>query len=589
MRAVWMAVDALCWIVAVVATMNVRPQPVAFELLPGAWVPLTAAAVQLGAGLFLGPYLVPHVRGSYEEVASLVRTSLLSGIALFLLAVAVPALAIPTFVPLLATAQAVVLMLAARLLIRSYRGHRAGRRNVRDRVIVLGAGVAGRRLVDNMIRDDASHLRPVAVLDDERAHRRMRIEGVPVHSTDENLVELARRTSATHLVVAVPHIEPDELRALRARADAAHLKVKVLPPLGDWVREEPSAVDLRDINLEDLLGRRAVQLDQCAIRRLLEGKVVLVTGAGGSIGSELCRQIAEFGNCRLVMLDRDESALHWTQMSIAGHALLDRDDLVLADIRDGERLMRRFAEVNPDVVIHTAALKHLSLLERYPEEAWSTNVQGTLNVLRASAAVGVRHFVNISTDKAADPTSVLGYAKRVGERLTAHYSALTGQSYVSVRFGNVLGSRGSVIPAFTEQIRRGGPVTVTHPDIERYFMLIPEACQLVLQASTLEHDGQAMVLDMGRPVRIADVAREMIRISGEDVKIEFTGLRPGEKLKEDLFFDWEACRVTRHPLIRVVDVPGLAPEDLPEGPADGSNALVTLRGLCAERGELRHT
>src|SRR5690606_21515019 len=209
-----------------------------------------------------------------------------------------------------------------------------------------------------------------------------------------------------------------------------------------------------------------------------------------SIGSELCRQISAFNPARLVMLDRDESALHAAQLSLTGRALLHGEDLLLANIRDAETLRNHFAEIKPDVVFHAAALKHLSLLERYPAEAWKTNVLGTLNVLDAAARAGVGTFVNISTDKAASPTSVLGYSKRVAERLTAHYAATQAGRYVSVRFGNVLGSRGSVIPAFTEQICRGGPVTVTHPEVERYFMLVTEACQLVLQASTMDRDGQ---------------------------------------------------------------------------------------------------
>jgi FlaA1/EpsC-like NDP-sugar epimerase len=341
------------------------------------------------------------------------------------------------------------------------------------------------------------------------------------------------------------------------------LKVKVLPPIQEWMRRtDPGTADLRDLNLEDLLGRRAVELDQDAISDHLSGKVVLVTGAGGSIGSELCRQIARFNPARLVMLDRDESGLHAVQLSMTGRGLLEGEDLLLADIRDEARLRNAFAEIRPDVVFHAAALKHLSLLERYPQEAWQTNVLGTRNVLQAAAAAGVGTFVNISTDKAASPTSVLGCSKRTAERLTAHYAETQPGRYVSVRFGNVLGSRGSVIPAFTEQIRRGGPVTVTHPDVERYFMLIPEASQLVLQAGAIGRDGQVMVLDMGTPVRIVDVARELISLSGRDVDIQYTGLRPGEKLTEVLFTGGEDQRQSGHPLMTAVDVPALDPAAL---------------------------
>ncbi|QIM21555.1 polysaccharide biosynthesis protein [Phycicoccus sp. HDW14] len=261
---------------------------------------------------------------------------------------------------------------------------------------------------------------------------------------------------------------------------------------------------------------------------------------------------------RLVLLDRDESALHAVQLDLDGEGLLQNENIVLADIRDLSTLRRRFREHRPDIVFHAAALKHLPLLERFPAEAWQTNVLGTLNVLTAAEEVGVGTFVNVSTDKAADPTSVLGYSKRVAERLTAGFAERGDGRYLSVRFGNVLGSRGSVVPAFTAQIRRGGPVTITHPDVRRYFMLIPEACQLVMQAATMEAAGEVLVLDMGEQVKIVDLARTLISMSGQpDVEIAFTGLRPGEKLAEDLFGQADDHRVTTHELITATDVPPL--------------------------------
>ncbi|MGL5853248.1 MAG: UDP-N-acetylglucosamine 4,6-dehydratase family protein, partial [Phycicoccus sp.] len=310
-----------------------------------------------------------------------------------------------------------------------------------------------------------------------------------------------------------------------------------------------------------------ISLDMAAIAEQIGGKRVLVTGAGGSIGSELCRQISRFGPARLLMLDRDESGLHATQLSVEGQALLDSDDLLLCDIRDVEALRAVFERTRPQVVFHAAALKHLTMLERYPEEAMKTNVVGTLNVLEAARLVDVETFVNISTDKAAQPTSVLGWSKRVAERYTANYDRDHAGRYVSVRFGNVLGSRGSVIPAFMEQIQRGGPVTVTHPEVERYFMLIPEACQLVLQAAAIGAGGEVMVLDMGRPVKILEVANTMIELSGRtDVDIVFTGLRLGEKLSEELFSPGEDARPTGHPLITHVPVPPLSAR--PSEPAE---------------------
>ncbi|WP_256842938.1 polysaccharide biosynthesis protein [Ornithinimicrobium cryptoxanthini] len=564
-RALWIGVDGLTWVIAIIATLLTRLS-LEGHILTSAntWlVAVGAGAIHAVVGTIFGPYMVHHVRGSFEEVTSVVRAAVVTGLVLLAAAFTFDTTFLPRSVPFLATALAIVLMLATRFTIRTYRSRQAGSRKSHGRVIIFGAGLAGRRLAHNMLHDDRSELVPVAFLDDDRRKRRLRVEGVPVLGIGADLVEVARRTSATHVVVAIPSADSELLRDARALAEAAGLKIKVLPPLNDWVNaSDPQGSDLRDLNLEDLLGRHAVQLDQDAIHDHLTGKVVLVTGAGGSIGSELCRQIASFNPARLIMLDRDESALHAVQLSLSGQALLEGDDLLLVNICDGEALSAHFAEHRPDVVFHAAALKHLSLLERFPLEAWKTNVLGTLNVLQAAADCGVGTFVNISTDKAASPTSVLGRSKRIAERLTAHYAKTEMGRYVSVRFGNVLGSRGSVIPAFTEQIRRGGPVTVTHPEVERYFMLIPEACQLVLQAGAIGHDGRAMVLDMGAPVKIVDVANELIALSGKPIEVTFTGLRPGEKLSEDLFTHGEEHLETGHPMMAAVRVPNIAPDEV---------------------------
>ena len=290
-------------------------------------------------------------------------------------------------------------------------------------------------------------------------------------------------------------------------------------------------------------------IDADAVASYITGRRVLVTGAGGSIGSELCRQLARFEPAQLLKLDRDESGLHAVQLSIHGRALLDGDDLLLGDIRDRERVRELFEHHRPEVVFHAAALKHLPLLESNPVEGWKTNVEGTQNVLDAAEAVGVTHFVNVSTDKAANPTSVLGYTKRLTERLTADKGATASGTYVSVRFGNVLGSRGSVLPAFREQAAQGGPITVTHPDITRYFMLVDEAALLVVNAGAIGRDGEVLILDMGEPVRIADVAQRFASQHVPPLEIVFTGLRPGEKLHEDLVADDEDGERPFHPMI----------------------------------------
>lgn len=358
----------------------------------------------------------------------------------------------------------------------------------------------------------------------------------------------------------------------RAGTDAStnhSVPTPAAPPVGRSSGEamppaKPRVGPAKVLDERDLLGRLEIDSDDRGIAAIVTGRRVLVTGAGGSIGSELCRQLHRFAPESLIMVDRDESALHAVELSIAGRALFESRDVVVADIRDRERMLEVFGEHRPHVVFHAAALKHLPLLELYPGEGWKTNVGGTRNVLDAAAAVEVERFVNVSTDKAADPTSVLGHTKKVAERLTAHAAHRTRLPYVSVRFGNVLGSRGSVLEAFRSQAARGGPLTVTHPEATRYFMLIEEAVHLVLQAATIGGAGEALILDMGTPVRIDDVARRIAAESTEPVEIVYTGLRPGEKLHERLVGADEVGQTRIHPLISHVAVTPLDPGRLDE-------------------------
>nr|WP_272955425.1 nucleoside-diphosphate sugar epimerase/dehydratase [Pedococcus badiiscoriae] len=466
---------------------------------------------------------------------------------------------VPRSVPFTAPAFAMLGMFAARFIIRSIRTRQAALHDGDDqRAIVFGAGEAGRRLTRSLIRDLGSGYTPVALLDDDSAKARLRVEGVKVRGTRTAMGKVAQKHGADTLIIALPQAEARTIRELTLLGEDAGLDVLTLPPVREIIGGRPTAGDLRNVDVADLLGRRPVELDMAVIAEQIAGKRVLVTGAGGSIGSELCRQIARFGPSKLFMLDRDESGLQSTQLSLHGNGLLDSDEIVLADIRDVETMRHAFESARPDIVFHAAALKHLPLLEAHPLEAWKTNVIGTMNVLHAASGVGVGTFVNISTDKAANPTCVLGYSKRIAERITADFSHRFPGRYVSVRFGNVLGSRGSVVHAFTAQIQLGGPITVTHPDVERYFMLIPEACQLVLEAASIGSDGEVMVLDMGEQVKIVEVAHTLIRMSGRrDIDIVYTGLRPGEKIGEELFSDHEARRPTSHSLVASVQVPAI--------------------------------
>ncbi|GAA2743661.1 nucleoside-diphosphate sugar epimerase/dehydratase [Terrabacter aerolatus] len=543
---------------------------------------------QMLAGYLVGPYSISHVLGSFEEIVELTTSTAIVTALLFLWSLVVSPPVIPRGVPLTAGALAIATMFALRFVVRTVRSHKAMQTAAERRAIVFGAGEAGRRLLRSMKYDGAGSFVAVALLDDDPSKHRLRLEGLRVRGTRDDIAAIAERFKADTLVLALPNAEAPTLRDLAARAADAGLDVVSLPPLKDIMGGRPTPNDLRDLDVADLLGRRPIELDTTAIAEQISGRRVLVTGAGGSIGSELCRQIARFGPSRLFMLDRDESGLQGTEMSLSGHGLLDSDDLILADIRDPEALAEAFERACPEVVFHAAALKHLPLLEAHPLEAWKSNVIGTLNVLTAAEAVGVSTFVNISTDKAANPTCVLGYSKRLAERLTADFAGRASGRYVSVRFGNVLGSRGSVVHAFTAQIEMGGPITVTHPDVRRYFMLIPEACQLVLEAASIGVDGEVMVLEMGEQVKILEVAETLIRMSGRrDIDVVFTGLRPGEKLGEELFSPTEERRKTDHPLVDSVGVPQMAPSlvlDHPMQRADEALEVMQREAFSTQSG-----
>ena len=417
---------------------------------------------------------------------------------------------------------------------------------------------------------------PVGILDDDDEKRNLEISGVDVLGPVAQLPEIAARLKATAVLIAVPSAEGAFIRSVTEVAEGADLIVYVLPPV-DQLFGSIKATDIRPVAHEDLLGRQPAAIDTSAIANYITGRRVLVTGAGGSIGSEICRQLIKFKPSDVFMLDRDESGLHGAQLSIQGRALLEDPHLVLADIRDRERIDEIFASIRPEVVFHTAALKHLPLLEMHPDEGWKTNVGGTLNLLDAAGRHGVTRFVNISTDKAAAPRSVLGWTKRITERLTAHANTLSSTEFVSVRFGNVLGSNGSVLKSFEAQAANGGPITVTHPDITRFFMTIEEASRLTIHAGAIGEPGEIMILEMGQPVKILDVARRFANQHKPPLEIVFTGLRHNEKLHEDLVAPDEVGVIKSHPLITHVDAPPLVPvESMLRGPVPDFAGMVEL-------------
>jgi FlaA1/EpsC-like NDP-sugar epimerase len=545
-------------------TGNLPGSATARPLLVGAVVVVTVLSVL--SGLLAGLYRGRHPRGSLDEVISvflagglmLVPLLLLSGVLADGQRDAMRTVAGGALIALPTIAVARYVVFTAR------QGGPRRRRRDSDgvSVIVFGAGGAGTALIRRLLEEPGGAYRPVAILDDDPAKRRLRVHGIPVVGDRTRMAEVAAATGTTVLVIAIARAGGSVIRDLTARAEQCGLTPKVIPTATELISGGARIEGVRDPRISDLLGRGQIRTDVRAIAGHFTGKRILVTGAGGSIGSELCRQLHQFAPAELIMLDRDESALHEVQLTLHGRALLDSDETVLADIRDAGRVHEVFARFRPQIVFHAAALKHLPLLERYPAEAVQSNVLGTRTVLEAAAACGTESFVNISTDKAADPVSVLGYSKKIAERLTAHMAGQANGTYLSVRFGNVLGSRGSVLGALSAQVKSGGPLTVTHPEVTRYFMTVDEAVQLVLQAAVIGGSGEVLVLDMGEPVRIADIARRLAAQSAHQVDIVYTGLRPGEKLAEDLLGEGEIDYRPRHPLIRHAQVKPLDPGEL---------------------------
>ncbi len=415
------------------------------------------------------------------------------------------------------------------------------------RTLLIGAGEAGRAMATALRRIPDYGLTPIGFLDNSR---RRHVAGLPVMGTISDMAEVAVANNVDVAVVTIPSLAPRRIAAIAARAHSVGLLVRFLPSFVSALERDVRISDLRSIRVDALLGRDEVHVIRSSSRSVVAGRRVLVTGAGGSIGSELCRQIDHFGPAALYMLDHDESNLHRLQLELRGHGLLDSDDIIIADIRDRGRLRQLFEDLRPEVVFHAAAHKHLPLLERHPCEGVKSNVAGTHNLIEAAVAAGVGRVIVISTDKAADPSSVLGATKRLAEMVVRHYEG-RGTLIASVRFGNVLGSRGSLLSVLASQIERGEDVTITHPDVTRFFMTVEEAVGLVLEAAVMACSGEVFVLDMGEPVHIVDLVRnytEQLHCNA-DVVIRFTGLRPGEKLDEALVSENEDRVPTAHPRI----------------------------------------
>ncbi|MFJ7856146.1 polysaccharide biosynthesis protein [Peribacillus frigoritolerans] len=432
-------------------------------------------------------------------------------------------------------------------------GSRFSWRMLRDRLInnqketrntlVIGAGSAGTMVVRQLLNNHDTELKPVAFIDDDPKKDKLDILGIPVVGNSKHIPEMVEKYHIDNIVIAIPSLSKKELKAIFDECVKTNAKTQIMPMLEDIMLGKVAVNQFKEVEVEDLLGREPVELDITSISEYVTGKTILVTGSGGSIGSEICRQICRFSPGKLILLGHGENSIYQIDMELK-KLYADQIEIipVIADIQDRDRIFEVIETYRPDVVYHAAAHKHVPLMEYNPREAVKNNVFGTKNVAEAADTFCVGAFVMISSDKAVNPTNVMGSTKRIAEMIIQQLAKNSSTKFVAVRFGNVLGSRGSVIPLFKKQIQAGGPVTVTHPDMTRYFMTIPEASRLVIQASSLARGGEIFVLDMGEPVKIVELATNLIQLSGysiEEIGIEFSGIRPGEKMYEELLGEKE--------------------------------------------------
>jgi FlaA1/EpsC-like NDP-sugar epimerase len=489
-------------------------------------------------------------------------------------------------------------------------------RSPQNRVVVIGAGSAGAMIVRELQTNSAHGLLPVAFLDDDPLKQGKRLCNIPVLGSCREIADVVLRMCAKQVIIAMPSAPGRAIREIVERCEAAGVPTKIMPGLAELIDGKSSVNQLRDIDIQDLLRREPIRTDVTAVGDLVRGKCVLITGGGGSIGSELCRQILRFGPRMLILMGHGENSIFEIYNELLrlpdSRALPGNDELnppitrlipVIADIRFADRVMHVFAEYRPEIVFHAAAHKHVPLMEDHPVEAITNNVMGTKNLLLAARSIGVERFVMISSDKAVNPTSVMGASKRVAELLVHQAAQESGRPYMAVRFGNVLGSRGSVVLTFRQQIAAGGPLTVTHPDMTRFFMTIPEAVQLLLQAAVLGRGGEVFTLDMGEPLKIVDLAHDLVRLSGlevgRDIEIVFSGMRPGEKLYEELFVPGECYERTHHQKIFIAaNASTFVPHNLDQALAalaqaaahnDGSAIVRELQALISEFQPVGHS
>ncbi|MBI38535.1 MAG: polysaccharide biosynthesis protein [Leptospiraceae bacterium] len=594
-----MAVDALIAAVSMMAAFQLRLEGQVVELMTVSHVlqsVIVAVIVQMTVFWFSGLY-----RGIWRFSSIPDLTRILVGT---MLGVSATGLAI-FLINRLENVPRSIFIIDWLLLVVGLGGVRFGYRVLRDslkpstgeKAIIVGAGRAGEQLFREFKNNPALNIGVVGFIDDEPALKGKYLHGVPVFGGIPRLPDVIRMTEASEILIAIPAIDNKRIRQIVDLCADLGVGVKRLPDLSSFVTGKVIATQLKSVSPEDLLGRPPVQLNRQAMAEMLAGKRVLVTGAGGSIGGELCRQIVAFQPASLILAEVTELFLYEIEREMAELAPRLPVTYLIHDVRNRKGVERIFRDHRPEVVFHAAAYKHVPLMEENPWQAIENNVGGTRNVASAAGSFGAERFVLVSTDKAVNPTNVMGATKRICEMVcTDLQSDFPETRYIAVRFGNVLGSTGSVIPLFQKQIESGGPVTVTHPDVRRYFMSIPEAVQLVMQAAAMGAGGEVFVLEMGDPVRIVDLAREMIALSGfipdREIRIVFTGLRPGEKLYEELLTDAESTVATSHPGVRIarlsrnsVDFRDRLDSLLKTGAATSRKDLMEqLRGVVPEYG-----
>lgn len=486
---------------------------------------------------------------------------------------------------------ALLLMGGVRIFWRVLRDYLTKNNMSNKKALIIGAGDCGSMIAREMRYSPASGLEPTAFIDDDPKKHNQQIHGVPVVGGREKIQEYVRTNQIQEIIIAMPSVAKQDVSKLIDICKVTKAKLKIIPHIGDLINGKVTIQEIRNVEVEDLLARDPVHVDLSEIANYVGDKIVLVTGAGGSIGSELCRQITKFNPRLLLLLGQGENSIYTIEMELRQSFPNLTIEPIIADVKDRKRIEAVFREFRPQVVFHAAAHKHVPLMEKNPIEAIKNNVFGTRNVAECSDQFGVERFVLISSDKAVNPTSVMGTTKRIAEMVIQSLNSHSRTQFVAVRFGNVLGSRGSVIPNFKQQIAAGGPVTVTHPEMVRYFMTIPEAVQLVIQAGGLARGGEVFILDMGKPVKIVDLANDLIRLSGfepgVDIQIQYSGIRPGEKLFEELLTKEEGITSTKHNRIFISKPEVISPKEM-EFELKKFERLVSSEQQAAARDLLQH-